>query len=125
MKFPVSSLLFLPLALAGCMIVAPGAPGPGPARPGVVVTRPPGPAPAIIFAPGVQPYVYEVTTINRNVYEVRYLPAYVTRVQILAGFRNRCAALGLQPVAGQIRLIAGHDRRNRPAQFQVMTVYCR
>lgn len=120
MKHLLSKLLLLPLVLSGCVVVAPG-PGPGPYhRPAVVA-----PTATIVFAPGVRPYVYDVVTLSARSYDVRYQPTYVTQVQILSGFRNHCAALGLRPVAGRSRLVAGHDRRNRPARLRVMTVHCR
>lgn len=122
MKSLLSKVVLLPLALAGCVVVAPGGPGPGPGRPGAVVIAP---TPAIVFAPAVSPYVYEVVTISPYVYTVRYLPPYVSRVQVLAAFRNECAVSGRHPVAGPIRVTNGHDRHGRPAAFRVMTVYCR
>ena len=115
MKRLIASLVVLPLALAGCIVVPPFGPPPA-ATPTV--------AAAIIFAPSVQPYIYSVTQVSIYVYSVQYLPTRVTTAQILAAFGNRCAAQGRHPVAGQIRLVSRQNAAGVPVTNRVMTVYC-
>lgn len=119
MKRLLTHLFVLPFALAGCVVTPPYGPGPRPAPP------PPPVSSSIMFAPAVRPYIYNVTQVSIYVFSVRYLPSRVTPAQILAGFGNRCAALGRQPVAGQIRVVSGKTAGGGPVNNRVMTVYCR